>query len=110
MAEKSNKIELWEGYEVEFSDALLKDADFIKDFDEAAANNRSSELAMLVIALVAGKGGENASKIYDDIRDHVIAEKGYFDVDELGKILVKITDKLPKAGNRAQRRSWKTLN
>lgn len=108
MAEKSKKIELWDGYEVEFSDELFKDADYIADYDNAIANERFSDIVMLTIALVAGKNGKDTDKIYNDIRNHVIAEKGYFDVEELGKIIEKITNNLPKAGNRAQRRGWKT--
>lgn len=108
MAEKSNKIELFEGYEVEFSDALLKDADFVSDYDKAVANNSFSELVTLTIALVAGKDGKDTDKIYNDIREHVVAEKGYFDIEELGKIIAKIADKLPKAGSGVQKRAWRT--
>lgn len=108
MAEKSNKIELFEGYEVEFSDALLKDADFVADYDKAVSNNSFSELVMLTIALVSGKDGKDTDKIYNDIREHVVAEKGYFDIEELGKIIAKIADKLPKAGSGVQKRAWRT--
>ena len=102
------KIELWEGYEVEFSDALLKDADFVADYNKAASSNNFSDLVMLMLALVAGEGGKDTDKIYGDIREHVIADKGYFDIEELAKIVTKITDKLPKAGNRAQKHAWRT--
>lgn len=108
MAENRKKIELWDGYVVEVNDSLLKDVDFIADYDKAAANNSFSDLAMLVVALVSGENGENVDKVYNDIREHIIKEKGRFDVDAFQEILAKINDALPKAGNRAQRRSWQT--
>lgn len=45
---------------------------------------------------------------YQKIREHIEKEKGYFSLSELLKVIEKVNEVLPKSGNRAQRRSWKT--
>ena len=50
----SKKIELYEGYEVEFDEALADDFDFIQDLSTAIKTNDLAELVSLYFALVGG--------------------------------------------------------
>lgn len=98
----SKKIELYEGYEVEFDEALADDFDFIQDLSTAIKTNDLAELVSLYFALVGG------DKTYNKVRDHLIKTEGRFSFEAVQKIMKKIDDALPKVGNRAQRRSWQT--
>ena len=98
----SKKIELWEGYEVEFNEELADDFDFIQDLGTAIKNNDLAELTSMYFALVGG------DSVYNDMREHIIEEEGHFSFNAVRKVIEKIDNALPKAGNRAQRRSWQT--
>lgn len=98
----NKKIELWAGYEVEFDNNIANDYDFIQDLSSAVRNNDLAEITTLYFALIGGQ------KVFDDFRQHVIDEKGFFDIKEVQALMAKIDAQLPKAGNRAQRRSWQT--
>lgn len=98
----SKKIELWDGYEVEFNENIANDFDFAQDLSTAVKNNDLAEVVTLYFALIGGQ------KVYDDFREHVIKKKGFFDINEVQEVLAKVDTSLPKAGNRAQRRSWQT--
>lgn len=103
MSKEKKMIELWEGYEVEFNENIANDFDFVQDLSTAVKNNDLAEIATLYFALIGGQ------KVYDDFREYVIAKRGFFDINEVQAVLSKVDEKLPKAGNRAQRRSWQTL-
>ena len=99
---ENKKIELWAGYEVEVNEQLLDDFDFIKDLAEAERNKDVAEYIMMIFAIVGGQ------TVFEDVRKHIMENKGYFSQKELMPIIEKIGDALPKTGNRAQRRSWQT--
>lgn len=99
----SKKIELWNGFEVEVNERLLDDFNFTMDLAEAQKNNDLPEFISMIFAIVGGE------ETYDKTEKHITEEKGYFSQEELLKIVEKIGAVLPKAGNRAQRRSWQTL-
>lgn len=101
MAEKK-KIELWEGYEVEVNEQLLDDFNFAQDLATTQKNNDLPEFVSMLFAIVGGE------KVYKAVEKHITEEKGYFSQEALLNIVEKIGDTLPKAGNRAQRRSWQT--
>jgi len=104
MATRPNKtIELWDRYTVTVNTKLLDDFDFISDLSEAHRTSNISELVTMYMALLGG------DKVYDDIRAHIEKEYGYFSQKALLEITAKVDDCFPKAGNRAQRRSWKSL-
>lgn len=107
-SEDNPKVELWEGYEVTVNTRLMKDVDYLSDLATAQKENDVNALTMMKMALVGGENGENTQKVYDDIRQHIIEQMGYFDIDEFARITRKIDDALPKTGSRAERRSWKT--
>lgn len=98
----SKKIELWDGYEVEFNDKIANDFDFVQDLSSAVKNNDLAEIVTLYFALIGGE------ETYNDFREYVIKEKGFFDIATVQELIKKIDDNLPKVGNRAQRRSWQT--
>lgn len=98
-------IELWEGHVVEVNDKLFDDFDFMEDFSSAVKNEDISLLREIYMAVV---GGESE---YLLIRKHIEDENdGVFSLKAFNVILEKIGNQFPKAGNRAQRRSWKTPN
>lgn len=99
----AKKIELWEGYEVEVDEKILNDFDYITDINNAEKENDLAELISLYFAAIGGK------KVYEETRKHIVKEKGYFATDALLDIIKKINEQFPKAGDRAQRRSWQTL-
>lgn len=99
----AKKIELWEGYEVEFNEELADDFDFALDLAAAEKENDVAELISMYFALVGGE------KVFNDTREHIIKETGHFSSKALAEIVTKISATFPKAGNRAQRRSWQTL-
>ena len=99
----SKKIELWDGYEVEVNEQLLDDFNFARDLAEAQRTGNLPEFVAMFFAVVGGE------KVYDDTEKHITDEKGYFSQEALLEIVEKIGDAFPKAGNRAQRRSWQTL-
>lgn len=102
MSKSNRKLELWDGYEVEVNEQLLDDFDFQQDLAEA---QRLNDLPSFVSMLFAIVGGE---KVYDDTRKHIEAEKGYFSQESLMKVVERIGEAFPKAGSRAQRRTWQT--
>lgn len=99
----AKKLELWDGYEVEVNEQLLDDFNFITDLSEAQRNNDLPEFITMIFAVVGGE------KVYEATEKHIVEEKGYFSQESLLEIIGKIGSVLPKAGNRAQRRSWQTL-
>lgn len=98
----SKKIELWDGYEVEVNEKLLDDFDFQQDLAEAQRENDLPTFVSMIFAIVGG------DKVYEDVRAHITAEKGYFSTEAVLKVVEKIGEAFPKAGNRAQKRSWQT--
>ncbi len=104
MADKQTKIELWRGYEVAVNTDLMDDFDFVADLDKARRNEDISEIMTLYFALVGGE------KTYEDAKAYLIHETGHFSIKGLSDMIDKIDSCFPKAGNRAQRRSWKTSN
>ena len=98
----SKKIELWEGYEVEVNEQLLDDFNFAQDLAVAQKNNDLPEFVSMIFAIVGGE------KTYKAVEKHIKEEKGYFSQESMLEIIGKIGEVLPKAGNRAQRRSWQT--
>lgn len=99
----AKKVELWKGYEVEVNEQLLDDFDFQQDLAKAQKENDLPTFISMIFAVVGG------DKVYDDVREHITEEKGYFSTDSMLEIIGKIGDAFPKAGNRAQKRSWQTL-
>ena len=102
MANTNKKIELWEGYEVEFREDIANDFDFVRDLNDAVKNNDLSEITSLYFALIGGE------QTYNDFREKTIKEHGSFKIDVVLDLLAKVDANLPKVGNRAQRRSWQT--
>lgn len=100
--QKETTLELWDGLTVKVDQQLMDDFDFTSELAEALNTNDVKTMATMYMALVGGE------ETYQQIREHIEAEKGYFSQDEFIKIIQKIDGALPKSGNRAQRRSWKT--
>lgn len=98
----SKKIELWDGYEAEVNEQLLDDFNFSQDLAEAQRTGDLPEFISMIFAIVGGE------KVYKDTEKHIVDEKGYFSQESLLEIVEKIGSVFPKAGNRAQRRSWQT--
>ena len=97
-AEKK-EIELWEGYTVSVErPELLKDYDFITDLDEAYRKQDIKTVTTMLFVLIGGE------KTLNDVREHIVAEKGYFDYEELGEITKKLQDLFPKASSASQKR------
>ena len=101
---KKKTIELWDGYEVEVNEQLMDDFDFILDLSTAQKNKDMATIVTMYFALI---GGED---VYQKVREHIEAEKGYFSQKDLLGIIEKVNNVLPKAGNRSQRRSWQATN
>lgn len=99
----AKKIELWEGYGVEFNEDLADDFDFVTDLATAERNSDLAELISMYFALVGGE------EVFQKVREHIIAETGRFSSKALAEILVKISDAFPKVGNRALKRTWQNL-
>lgn len=99
----AKKIELWEGYEVEFNEELADDFDFVTDLATAERNSDLAELISMYFALVGGE------EVFQKVREHIITETGRFSSKVLAEILVKISDAFPKVGNRALKRTWQNL-
>lgn len=97
-------IELWDGFSVEVNEQLLDDFDFIADLNEATRNDDISTMVSMYMALIGG------DETYKAVREHITKEQGYFSQKALLDIMGKINDVFPKAGNRAQRRSWKNTH
>lgn len=98
----SKKIELWDGYEAEVNEQLLDDFNFSQDLAEAQRKGDLPEFVSMIFAIVGGE------KVYRDTEKHITDEKGYFSQEALLEVVEKIGSVFPKAGNRAQRRSWQT--
>lgn len=99
----AKQVELWKGYEVEVNEQLLDDFDFQQDLAKAQKENDLPTFISMIFAVVGG------DKVYNDVKEHITEEKGYFSTDSMLEIIGKIGDAFPKAGNRAQKRSWQTL-
>lgn len=101
MAEENKKpktVELWPGKTVEVvREDLFYDYDYIKELQEKLRNQDVGLISMLFVLV----GGE---PVLDEVRQHIIAEKGIFDVRELGKITKQILALIPKASSPAQKR------
>lgn len=97
---RENKtVELWEGKEVEITrPELVNDFDFITDLQKA---QKEKDLATLVNMYFALIGGE---EVFQETREHIIAKKGIFDINELNVILERISALFPKASSPAQKR------
>lgn len=104
MTAELKKIELWSGYEVEVNSTLFDDFDFMTDLSNAVRNNDVALLTSMYFAVVGGEA------VYNDAREYIEKQKGYFSLEELSKITKRIDDAFPKAGSRSQRRSWMTSN
>lgn len=98
----SKKIELWDGYEAEVNEQLLDDFNFSQDLAEAQRTGDLPEFVSMIFAIVGGE------KVYRDTEKHITEVKGYFSQEALLEVVEKIGSVFPKAGNRAQRRSWQT--
>ena len=102
MADKKEEVktvELWEGKVVTVTrPELLKDFDFISDLTKAAKENDVQTIANMYFVLI---GGES---VFNEVREHIIAKKGIFDIDELTKVLKNIQDAFPKELSPAQKR------
>lgn len=96
----SKTIELWAGYEAEVNEQLLDDFNYAQDLSEAQRTGDLPTFISMIFALVGGQ------KVYDDVEKHITEEKGYFSQEALLEIIEKIGTVFPKAGNRAQKRSW----
>lgn len=92
-------VELWPGKTVEVKRAyLVKDFDFIRDLSTARKEKDFGTIVNMTLALV------DDDKLLDEIREHVVKEKGYFDVEALAEIIEKISSVIPKAQSPAQKR------
>ena len=99
----AKKIQLWDGYEVDFNEDLADDFDFVSDLATAEKNSDLAELITMYFALVGGK------EVYQKVREHIIEENGHFSSKALAKVLAKISDAFPKVGNRASKHTWQNL-
>ena len=91
-------VELWEGKVVPVErEYLIKDVDFIRDLTKARKEQDFGTIIDMTFAVV----GENT---FEETRQHIIEEKGYFDVDELSKVMERIASVFPKASSPAQKR------
>lgn len=96
---ETKKITLWEGYEVSVErPELLKDFDFITELDEAYRKQDLKTITTMLFVLVGGE------KTLNEVRNHVVEEKGYFDYEELGKITQKLQELFPKDSSASQKR------
>lgn len=96
---ETKKITLWEGYEVNVErPELLKDFDFITELDEAYRKQDLKTITTMLFVLVGGE------KTLNEVRNHVVEEKGYFDYEELGKITQKLQELFPKDSSASQKR------
>ena len=102
MSKEKKTIELWDGYEVEVNEQLLDDFNFTQDLALAQKNNDLPEFISMIFAIVGGE------KVYKDTEDYITKKKGYFSQGMLLEVVEKIGAAFPKAGNRAQRRTWQT--
>lgn len=97
-AEKKS-IELWKGQEAVLKrPELLKDYDFINELNKAQRTNDFDTIVSMLFVLVGGE------EVFNKVREHIIDEKGFFDIDDLKAILEKIWGLFPKAQSPAQPR------
>ena len=91
-------IQLWEGKEVAVErEELLKDFDYMRDLQEKIKTNDLGLVEQLFVLI----GGE---KTFNEVREHIIAEKGVFDYEELGKITEQLLELFPKASSSSSKR------
>lgn len=97
--EEIKTVELWEGKTVPVvRPELLKDFDFVAELAKAEKEGDFQTLVDMYFVLIGGE------PVFAEVREHIIKEKGVFDIDELGKILKKIQEIFPKAQSPAQKR------
>ena len=93
-------VELWDGKAVAIANEhLLKDYDYIVDMNKASNNNDIETLISMTFALL-----EDGQNVFDEVREHIIKEKGFFDAEELMAVVKKIQAAFPKAASPAQKR------
>lgn len=103
MAEAKDKsaqktVELYPGKKVKVArEYLLRDVDFIRDLTKAKKEQDFGTIIDMTFALLEEGALETT-------RQHIIKEKGYFDIEELGKVLERINAAFPKAYSPAQKR------
>lgn len=98
--EETKTVELWEGKVVELENAqLVNDYDYISDLMEAKNNGDMKTIINMEFALL-----KDSEKVFEEVREHIIEERGIFDINELLKMVEKISDALPKATSPAQKR------
>lgn len=91
-------IELWPGREVEIvREELLRDLDYIMDLQKQLKENDLNVIHTL-FALIGGE------ETLNELRQHIIEEKGVFDYEEVGKVTKKLLDLLPKAPSSSSKR------
>lgn len=96
---ETKEIELWPGTFAKLEKPeLLKDFDYVTQLDEAYRKQDLKTITTMLFVLIGG------DKIFDEVRQHIIEEKGYFDVEELGKITKKLQELFPKASSASQKR------
>lgn len=101
MATGKKSLELWDGFTVELNQQLMDDFDFSSDLSDAYNANDLRTVGTMYMALIGGE------EVYEQVREHITEEHGYFSTKAFSEVLKKIDNALPKSGNRAQRRSWK---
>lgn len=93
-------VELWDGKVVAIAnEQLLRDYDYITELNEAERNKDVKTLVNMNFALL-----ENGDKVFEEVRQHIIEKTGVFDIEELLKVIQKITDAFPKESSPAQKR------
>lgn len=98
--EEIKTVELWDGKVVAIANAqLVKDYDYIVELNEASQKQDIRTLVSMTFALL-----EDGDAVFDEVRTHIIAEKGVFDVNELMGIVKKIQAAFPKDASPAQKR------
>lgn len=96
--EEKKFITLWEGKEVEVTRPdLFKDLDYVRDLQKQLKENDLG----VIDTLFAVIGGQ---KTLDEYRNHVIEEKGIFDIDEVAKVIQQILALIPKASSSSSKR------
>lgn len=97
-AEERKTITLWPGEEVEVSRIdLLKDYDFVREVQKQLKENDLGVIDTL-FALIGGE------EVFNKLREHVIAEKGVFDIDEVSKVVQQLLGLFPKASSSSSKR------
>lgn len=100
MTKEQKTVELWPGKVVAVAHPeLVKDFDYICEFNKAQKEQDIATIYQMLFALL-----DNGEQVFQEVREHIIAEKGVFDYEELAKITKKLNDVFPKASSPAQPR------